>query len=48
MCDKEPKSVVLLRNNQPIGYIYNQGFLTFLVEQEMRTEMDDVVKVVLY
>ncbi len=43
--DKKPKSVVLLRNGNPLQYSFRNGFVRISVPAEYRTEMDDVVKV---
>jgi len=43
--DKQPKSVILLRTKAPLSYSYRDGFIKFTVPADLRTEMDDVVKV---
>ncbi len=43
--DKKPKSIVLLRNGNPLQYSFRNGFVRISVPAEFRTEMDDVVKV---
>lgn len=43
--DKRPKSVTLLRTGDTIPFIYRDGFITFRLSPDQRTEMDDVVKV---
>jgi hypothetical protein len=43
--DKRPKSVTLLRTGAALPYGYLNGFIKFTVPSELRTEMDDVVKV---
>ena len=45
--DQKPVSVTLLRTGEPIHYIYRNGFINFSLTPAQRTEMDDVVKVVL-
>jgi alpha-L-fucosidase len=44
--DREPISATLLRTGEPIPYIYMDGFINFTLSPKLRTEMDDVVKVV--
>jgi alpha-L-fucosidase len=43
--DKEPKSVILLRTKANLSFNYRDGFIKFTVPADLRTEMDDVVKV---
>ena len=43
--DKQPKSVILLRTRAKLSYSYRDGFIKFTVPADLRTEMDDVVKV---
>jgi alpha-L-fucosidase len=43
--DRKPKSVVLLRNGKPLQYNFRNGFVKLNVPSELRTEMDDVIKV---
>lgn len=43
--DTPPKSVTLLRNEANLSYSYLDGFIKFTVPSNLRTEMDDVVKV---
>ncbi len=43
--DKQPKSVILLRTKADLSYSYRDGFVKFTVPADLRTEMDDVVKV---
>lgn len=43
--DKRPQSVTLLRTNTVIPYSYWDGFVKFTIASDLRTEMDDVVKV---
>jgi len=42
--DKCPKSVILLRTGASIPFMFVDGFLKLNVSQELRTDMDDVVK----
>ncbi len=43
--DKRPKLITLLRTGNPLPYSYLDGFVKFTLEPDLRTEMDDVVKV---
>jgi alpha-L-fucosidase len=43
--DKRPKSLTLLRTGKVIPYSYLDGFVKFTLSPDLRTEMDDVVKV---
>lgn len=43
--NKKPVSIKLMRTGGPISYLYNDGFVTFTLAPEYRTDMDDVVTV---
>ncbi len=43
--DKRPKSLILLRTGEPVTYYYFDGFIKFTIPDNVRTDTDDVVKV---
>lgn len=43
--DKQPQSLILLRTGEVLPYSYLDGFVKFTLSPDLRTAMDDVVKV---
>jgi hypothetical protein len=42
-----PQSVKLIQSDKTIPYSYRDGVLAIIIPKELRTEMDDVIKIIL-